>query len=239
MKKTIAIVGAGPGIGKAIAEKFGAGGFQVALLSRNTEKLLPIVSYLSGKGVIAQAFHADVLDRQSLTTALKEAKSHFGSIDILEYSPSVYGDLFIPRNITVEDLKYQLDFLLLGAVTAVQEVLPDLLERRSGALLFTTAVSALYPVTFTANIGVVIGALLNYARVLFQDLKADGIYTGIVMVAGWVVEKGQKHEDKGDGISLVSPEDVAEQHWQLFTERNTPEAIVGDPAPIRKLAGLI
>jgi hypothetical protein len=80
---------------------------------------------------------------------------------------------------------------------------------------------------------------LNYARVLFQDLKGDGIYAGIVMVAGWVVEKGQEHKDEGDGISLVFPEDVAEQHWQLFIERNTPEAIVGDPAPVKRLAGLI
>lgn len=238
MKRTIAIVGAGPGIGKAIAERFGDEGFQIALLSRNTEKLLTVVNYLTEKGIVAQAFKADVLNRESLSTALKEVKLAFGSIDVLEYSPSVYDTMFTPRNITVENLQHQLDFLLLGAVAAVQEVLPEFLERKSGAILFTTAVSALYPVTFTANIGVVIGGLLNYSRLLFQDLKADGIYTGIVMVAGWVVEKGQGHEDKGDGISLVFAEDVAQRHWQLYNERNAPEAIVGDPLPIRKLAGL-
>lgn len=239
MGKTIAIVGAGPGIGKAIAERFGKEGFQVALLSRNTEKLLPLVTYLSEKGIVVQSFKADVLNPESLTSALREVKTTFGSIDVLEYSPSVYDDLFTPRNITVENLQHQLDFLLLGAVTAVQEVLPAFLEKKSGAFLFTTAVSALYPVTFTANVGVAIGGLLNYSRLLFQDLKADGIYAGIVMVAGWVVEKGQEHPEREDGISLVFAEDVAEQHWQLFNERHSPEAIVGDPTPIRKIAGLI
>ncbi|WP_134091090.1 SDR family oxidoreductase [Olivibacter sp. XZL3] len=239
MNKTIVIIGAGSGIGKAIAERFGKEGFQVALISRNADKLLPIVKSLSEKGIKIEAFTADVLHHTSLKSALENVKSRFGGIDVLEYSPAVYDDIQTPRNINVINLQKELNFHLLGAVAAIQEVLPELIEKRNGAILFTTAVSALYPVTFTASIGVAIGALLNYARVLHQDLKTDGIYAGIVMVAGWVVEKGQEHQDKGDGISLVFPEDVAEKHWQLFNERNTIEAIVGDPTPIQKFAGLI
>jgi short-subunit dehydrogenase len=46
MKKTIAIMGAGPGLGLSIAKKFGANGFQVALISRNADKLNTLVEEL-------------------------------------------------------------------------------------------------------------------------------------------------------------------------------------------------
>lgn len=44
--KTIAIVGAGPGLGLSIAKKFGKNGFQVALVARNEEKLNQLVAVL-------------------------------------------------------------------------------------------------------------------------------------------------------------------------------------------------
>lgn len=238
MKKTITIIGAGPGIGKAIAKKFGSEGFQVALIARSSEKLSPVILELSNIGIIVEAFEADVMDQGSIVNALKKVKDVFGGIDVLEYSPATYDEMLTPRNISVTQLQRQLDFLLLGAVAAVQEVLPDMLNRKSGAILFTTAISALYPVSFTANLGIVMGALLNYSRVLFQDLKQEGIYSGVAMVAGWVVEKGKESEDRSDGISLVYPDDVAEAHWKLYSERSTPEAIVGDPDPIKKIAGV-
>ena len=43
----IAIIGAGSGMGLAIAKTFGAHGFKVALLSRSPEKLEPIVADLA------------------------------------------------------------------------------------------------------------------------------------------------------------------------------------------------
>ncbi|MFI9842550.1 SDR family NAD(P)-dependent oxidoreductase [Nonomuraea sp. NPDC051941] len=84
---SIAIVGAGPQLGLAIARTFGTQGFDVALISRNGEKLDGIVGKLAADGITAAAFPANVLDRAGLTHALKEAAAKFGGIDILEYSP--------------------------------------------------------------------------------------------------------------------------------------------------------
>ena len=154
MTKTIAIVGAGPGIGLAIAERFGREGFKVALISRKADALAGYVEQLKGQGIEAAGFAADVTDRPGLTAALAAAAARFGAIDVLEYSPSPAADqLRTPRNITVENEQFQLDFGVLGAVAAVQAVLPGMLERKDGALLFTTAASAQYPVTFTGSFG--------------------------------------------------------------------------------------
>jgi NADP-dependent 3-hydroxy acid dehydrogenase YdfG len=238
MAKTIAIVGAGPGVGLAIAERFGQEGFRVALLARNGKKLEELVAVLRGKGIEAAAFPADVLDRPALVAALGKAAAHFGSIDVLEYSPTVTADtLRSPRTIDVANEQLHLDLAVLGAIAAVQAVLPGLLARKAGGLLFTTAASAQHPVTFTASFGVAAGAALNYARVLYQDLKADGIYAGIVSIAGLVVQRGQEHGPSPSGLPLVAAQDVADAHWRLFTERNTPEVIVGDMKKILTLSG--
>ncbi|MGW4939596.1 SDR family NAD(P)-dependent oxidoreductase, partial [Streptomyces sp. NPDC004166] len=84
---SIAIVGAGPQMGLAIARTFGAQGFNVALISRNREKLDNLVGKLEAEGITAAAFPANVLERDALTQALKDAATQFDGIDVLEYSP--------------------------------------------------------------------------------------------------------------------------------------------------------
>jgi NADP-dependent 3-hydroxy acid dehydrogenase YdfG len=245
MSKTIAVIGAGPGVGRAVAERFGREGFNVALLARNAERLNELAGQLRGRGIESKVFVADVLDRPGLVAALEQAIAHFGAIDVLEYGPTP-GPVTLrpPSAIDVENERYHLEFSVLGAIAAVRAVLPGLRERRDGALLFTTAASAQYPVTFTASFGVAAGASLNYARVLNQELAADGVYAGIVSIAGLVVPLGQ---DGGvspggfgfpPGLSLVSAEAVAQTHWDLYVKRDRVEAFVGDPEVIRKIAGL-
>lgn len=72
--KTIAIVGAGPGLGLSIAKKFGTNGFQVALISRNADKLNPLVDELKGLGIEAAAFPADLYNKEQLTSAFHRIK---------------------------------------------------------------------------------------------------------------------------------------------------------------------
>ena len=85
---SIAIVGASPQMGLAIARTFGSQGFDVALISRNSEKLDGLVGTLTAEGITAAAFPADVLDRDALAQAPKDAAARFGGIDVLEFSPS-------------------------------------------------------------------------------------------------------------------------------------------------------
>lgn len=238
MTRAIAVVGAGSGIGLAVAERFGAEGFAVALIARNPARLDSLAGRLKGQGIETAGFAADVLDRPGLGRALAAAADRFGGIEVLEYGPKPTLAVKQPRVIDVENEQLHLDLSVLGAVAAVQSVLPGMLERKSGALLFTTAASAQYPVTFTASFGVAAGAALNYARVLHQDLKADGIYAGIVSVAGLVVPRGEETGESPTGLPLVAAQDVADAHWRLYEERATIEAIVGDGARIKAMAGL-
>src|SRR3954469_6670720 len=97
MTKTIIVAGYGPGISTAVAEKFGAEGFQVAIVARNSERLAAGVKSLEAKGVKAAAFTADLGDPQSVTAMVDKVRSTLGSITVLEwtaYTPgNVAGDI--------------------------------------------------------------------------------------------------------------------------------------------------
>ena len=105
---TIAIIGAGPGMGLAIARRFGAEGFDIALVSRTQSHLDTLAEILSAEGLRARGFAANVRDAKSLTNALHEAADHFGQIDVLEYSPvDSQGGLQSPSAATVDGIHAQ------------------------------------------------------------------------------------------------------------------------------------
>ncbi len=233
MNKTILIIGAGPGVGLAVAERFGKEGYNVALVARNKEKLHKYEDQLTAKGISAAIFPADILKRDELVEAISAAKSHFGTIDVMEFSPSpTLESMRTPRNIDVENEQYHLNLQVLSAITAVQAVLPDMLKRKEGSLLFTAAASAQKPVCMTASAGIAMGAQLNYVRVLNKDLASENIFAGIISVAGIISKEGQDSSDDKKhfpkGVSIISSKDIAEAHWQMHINRHEYEIIFGD-----------
>src|SRR2546428_12154545 len=138
----IAILGAGPGMGLAIAKTFGAHGYRVGLLSRNPAKQEPLVTELATHGIISAAFRADARDRGSVASGLAAVKQRLGSIDVLGVSPC---DRTLPlpsaTELSHEDGEAWSDFYVHGAAAPGNQELPDMLARRAGTLLVTTSAS--------------------------------------------------------------------------------------------------
>lgn len=107
----IAIVGAGSGMGLAIARAFGSRGFDVALIARNRARLDDLAAQLAADGITTRGFPADVLDHDALTRALEEAAAHFGGIDVLEYSPADAAATVMgaPSQATLADVQREID----------------------------------------------------------------------------------------------------------------------------------
>lgn len=216
--KTLLVVGAGAALGYSVAERFGREGFQVALISRSKDHLDVLVTRLAQRGIQSAGFTADVMDRESLQAAIAAAKTTFGTIDVLEYGPSPQHDSVVDAlSITPDNAAHQIARALLGAVTAVREVLPDMLERDDGALLFTAGASATVPIPSHASVGLGMSALRNYANVLHAALRDTGVYAGTLMVATRI-QKGTP----GD------PDLLADEYWRMYVERNRFETVVGD-----------
>ena len=70
---TIAIIGAGRGLGAAVARTFGAESFTTALISRTQQNVDQLAADLTGDGLDARGYAADVRDPTSLTAALDGA----------------------------------------------------------------------------------------------------------------------------------------------------------------------
>lgn len=213
--KTIAIVRAGPGLGMSIAKKFGRNGFRVALIARNEEKLNQLVIELEQLGIEAAAFTADLLKKEQIGSAFAAIKTKYGIIDVLEYSPVPGIDtLASPLDVTEENALYQFQFNVLGAISSIRQVKPDMLEKGSGALLFTTGGSAITPVPMMGNVGIAGSGLRNYIFNLNSELKDKGIYAGHVSIGVWM-QPNSGVQDK-----------IADIWYDMYTKRDRVEEFI-------------
>lgn len=219
---TIAIVGAGPGLGLAIARTFGSKGYNVALISRNQTKLDGLVAQLAADGITAKAFPADVLDRAALTEALEEAATHFGGITVLEYSPVGTAEttrLTQPTETTPADVQREIEFQLYGAITATQAVLPAMRHAGAGTLLFTTGAGSVDPVPMVGNVNAAAAGLRNWVINLNKELADTGVYAAHVAIDVSI--------DKSviPGFPTAPAAQISPVYWDLHVNRNHAEHI--------------
>ncbi|MFE2569463.1 SDR family NAD(P)-dependent oxidoreductase [Streptomyces mirabilis] len=218
---TIAIVGAGPGLGLSIAKIFGARGFDVALISRTKDKLDALVADLAEAQITAEAFPADAGDPAQLTDALQAAIARFGRIDVLEFSPLAGMSMTTPKEVTVDILRPQIDSLLYGAVAAVQAVLPGMLEAKSGTLLFTTGGGAIDPYPMLATINIAQAGQRNFAINLHNTLGDEGIYAANVAINLMIAAEAP------EGVPHRAPDEIALDYWNLHAIRDQAEHFIG------------
>ena len=220
---SIAIVGAGPGMGLAIARTFGSRGFDVALIARNRDKLDELVLRLGAEGITADAFPADVLDHDALTQALKSAATRFGGVDVLEYSPAVSLEsvsLTAPSRTGSSDVQWAMDVLLHGAIAATRAVLPAMREAGSGALLYTNGAGSADPVPMLGNLNVAQAALRNWVLGLHKELAGTGVQVAHIAIGVWVGTDGPP------GAPTAPAEEIASHYWELHTHRDEAERVV-------------
>ena len=90
------------------------------------------------------------MDRPTVVDAFARIKERFGAIDVLEYSPAPHTpvpgvEIVDALSVTPENVQGQIEFYLYGAIAAVQQVLPDMLQAGRGTLMFTTGGSSYQP----------------------------------------------------------------------------------------------
>ncbi|MBA2810574.1 SDR family NAD(P)-dependent oxidoreductase [Streptomyces sp. KM273126] len=220
---SIAIVGAGPQMGLAIARTFGKQGFDVALISRSREKLDGLVAQLAAEGITAAAFPASVLDHDALTQALKDAADRFGGIDVLEYSPLAIEStaLATPAESDPSHIQDQIEFQLYGAMAATKAVLPAMREGGAGTLLYTTGAGSLDPLPVVGNVNAAAAALRNWVVNLHKELDGTGIQAAHVAID---VALGGASIDPT--LKSATAEDVAPVYWELHTAKRDQGEIV-------------
>lgn len=207
---TLAIIGAGPGLGAAAARRFGREGFDVALISRDQQHLDALAAGLAEDGVRARGFAADVRDPGSLATALDAATSALGPVDVLQYSPLPHKDFMKPvQDTRPQDLEGPLAFSLYGPMTAVEHVLPGMRRQGRGTVLFVNGGTAVRPHPQRAGTSIAFAAESAYAQMLHESLAAENIHIAQLVIPG-AITPGDEHTDPGL---------LADTLWTLHQER--------------------
>lgn len=146
MKRPIcAAVGMGEGLGVALAKTFAAAGFDIGVVSRTKEGVQPAVTAAITAGARVEIFEADARRPALLTQALSDISERLGEIEILIYNPRGPLTFKAPLDLTSTEFRELLDLEVIGALAAAQAVLPAMLERGRGTILYSSAAAGLGP----------------------------------------------------------------------------------------------
>lgn len=210
---TIAIIGAGAGLGAAVARRFGAEGFSVALISRHQGRADSLASTLAAEGIEARGIAADVRHPSSLTAALEKATETLGPIEVLQYSPLPQKDFMRPvLETTPADLVGPIEFSIYGPVAAVHQVVPGMrfLGENKGTILFVNGGSAVTPGRNVTGTSVAFAGQAAYAQLLHEVLGEEGIQVSQLIIGGRII----------DGDPEKDPKVLADHLWDLHTKRD-------------------
>ncbi|MFE9674530.1 SDR family NAD(P)-dependent oxidoreductase [Streptomyces sp. NPDC006259] len=208
---TFALIGAGPGLGLATARRFGTAGHTVALIARDAEKLDGLTAELARDNIQARGYTADVLDLESLTSALYAAAADLGTVEILQYSPVPRADFMKPVLDTgADDLDTPLAFSVKGPVTAVNAVLPGMRDLGRGTLLFVNGSSAVRPNPKVAGTSVAFAAESAYAQMLHDALAPENIHAAQLIIPGAIRPDAEQS----------SPDALAQRLFDIHRQRD-------------------
>ncbi|WP_328939167.1 SDR family NAD(P)-dependent oxidoreductase [Streptomyces tauricus] len=234
MTETIAVFGAGSGLGMATARRFGREGYRVALVARRPEPLAELATRLGEEGIEAEPFTADLSDPAAVPALLARITARFGRIDVVEYAPvgSVAEFMQPASQMSAEFLRKHVDLLLNTPVEIVHALAPQMAARGDGGFLFALGASALDASATPGMSGApsVASATRHWVHALHQDLAGRGVYAGLLLVAAVVDGSQGQREAVRLGVDLsaiptVSPADLADAHFDLFTARDRVERI--------------
>jgi NADP-dependent 3-hydroxy acid dehydrogenase YdfG len=225
--QNIIICGHGPGISNAVASKFGAQGFQVALVARSADKLDKARRELQAAGIKAAAFATDLSDPQAAKGLVKRVTDQLGPVSAIHWNAyaQVAGDI-MAADATVLGTMFELSVTSL--VLTVQEALADL-KAAKGAVLVTNGGLALYDQKVNVQavewgaMGLAIACAAKHKLVglLSEKLRADGITVGEVVVLGSV--KGGAFDT---GSATIEPGTVADKFWELYSNHESRSVTV-------------
>lgn len=215
-KKTLILVGAGKGLGNAIAREFASHDFRVVLMARNQEHLDAYKKEFEAEGIEVYTRAADASRPETLTAAIHETVQELGCPDAFVYNVGI-TEPDKGREITCELMlqRYQID--VASAYHCANLMTTDAFAEKKGAILFTGGASArTYATTDDFKVLRMDKSALNYMCTnLHHLLEPKGIFVGTVLIGG-AIRPGDPHND---------PAILAKLYWNMYADRKEFEVM--------------
>ncbi|MGE4214008.1 MAG: 3-oxoacyl-[acyl-carrier-protein] reductase [Anaerotignaceae bacterium] len=171
--KTVVVTGAAKGIGKAIAMEFAKEGANIVLNYRSVVED-EVIKEIEAFGVECLAVKADVSDFAEAEGLIKEAKAHFGSLDVLVNNAGITRDGLLMR-MSEEDFDSVLRINLKGAFNTIRHASNIMLKQKSGTIINLSSVVGLMGNAGQVNYAASKAGLIGLTKSTARELAARGI----------------------------------------------------------------
>ncbi|MEO6694389.1 MAG: SDR family NAD(P)-dependent oxidoreductase [Ignavibacteria bacterium] len=205
--KILTIVGMGPGVSYSVAQRFAKDGFKIAMIARNKQRLDDYKDEFEKMNFEVQGFPADAEDESSLISTFEKIHETFGKTEVLLYN-AFSMRVAKPAELNYEDFIKDFKINVAGALVSSQQVLPSMIEKKEGAILFTGGGTGLEPMPAYSSLGIGKAGIRNLCFSMFKDLKSKCIHVATVTITGFV-KPGTKWD----------PDLIAEEFWKLYQQK--------------------
>ncbi len=226
----VAVVTGGTGVlGGAIARGLAGAGARVGILGRRQQKAAQVADAIRAAGGAAMPLPADVLSKPQLQAACEAVLAEWGRVDILVNaaggnSPdaTVFGELTF-FDLTQEAFERVVQLNLVGTLLPSQVFGKVMVERRQGAILNISSMTAQRPLTRVLGYGAAKSAVDNYTRWLAVELAGkygEGLRVNAIAPGFFV---GEQNRD-----FLYNPDGSPSARGKLIID-HTPMGRFGEP----------
>jgi short-subunit dehydrogenase len=197
------LVGAGPGLGLAIARRFATAGYHLTLIARGTDSLETLADSLADTGAAIDTVAADASDPDALGDRITDLYRGQDAPGAIVYN-AVMGAPDQLLSASVEHLQTAYAVDVIGAIIVAQRAAPAMRAAGSGTIIVTGGGFADHPIPVLATVSLGKAALRSAATMLGADLKADGIRVATLTIGGQIVAG-----------TPFDPELIAERYWEV------------------------
>jgi NADP-dependent 3-hydroxy acid dehydrogenase YdfG len=173
------VTGASSGLGAAIAIALGGLGWPVALGARRLDKLEEVAKQVEQAGGSPYIHPLDVGDEGSVDAFVRAAEDAHGPADVVVSNAGI-GRPAPFHEAKAEDLRAEVDTNLLGPMWVARRVLPGMIERRQGDLVFISSLNAVVPRPLQVGYTATKAAVEAMAGALQRELEGTGVRATVV-----------------------------------------------------------
>jgi short-subunit dehydrogenase len=238
--RTALVTGGSGGIGVYIARALAGAGMNVVVSGRRQDALAAVVAELRGLGVQADSVTTDLHARDQVETLIDRASAALGPLDVLVNNAGVEQTSSFTR-LSGEELSAMVDVNLTAPMLLTREVLPGMLERGRGHVVFISSVAGKIGTAYGAPYAATKAGLIG----LNQSLRAEYLDAPVgfsVVCPGFVEGDGMYQRMTEHGVSTnrmlgsTTVQKVADEVVQAI-RKDLPEVIVNS-APMRPVLAL-
>ncbi|MGD0116737.1 MAG: SDR family NAD(P)-dependent oxidoreductase [Candidatus Binatus sp.] len=205
------VTGVGPGTGAAIARRFSQGGYAVAMLARNRERIAKLETEIPN----SHAYPCDVTDEAELDTAISAIRTDLGEPKVLIHNAvgGAFGN-FLEIDPKVLNQNFQVNTMAL--LYLARRLAPAMVAAGEGAIIASGNTSALRGKASFAGFAPTKAAQRILAESIARELGPKGVHVAYVLIDAVIdLEWTRKRWPDAPGEFFIKPAAIADEVWHV------------------------